>query len=107
MQRYKARFGKYIEDVEAGKAKIAAGCVAATFHGEADEVLELQWTCMVEDLRMKGSLCNCIAVYDVSGSMDDTQWRCAVCWACSSQSSARSRGRVGHHIQCQPRDPQD
>jgi hypothetical protein len=90
MQRYKARFGKYVEDVEAGKAKIAAGGVAAAFHGEADEVSELQWTRMVEDLCMKGSLCNWIAVYDVSGSMDDTQWRCAVPWACSSRLVRRA-----------------
>ncbi|RLN03198.1 hypothetical protein C2845_PM13G08330 [Panicum miliaceum] len=86
MRRYKglfkkhdeARFDKYLEDVEAGKAKIAAGALlpheiaAAAFSGEADDVSELQWRRMVEDLRKKGSLSNCIAVCDVSGSMTGT-----------------------------------
>ncbi|CAL5053844.1 unnamed protein product [Urochloa decumbens] len=86
MRRYKAlfkkhdeaRFGKYLEDVEAGKAKIAAGALlpheisAAAFRGEKDDVSELQWARMVEDLRKKGSLSNCIAVCDVSGSMTGT-----------------------------------
>ena len=86
MRRYKflfkkhdeARFGKYLEDVEAGKAKIAAGALlpheiaAAAYRGEADAVSELQWRRMVDDLRKKGSLSNCIAVCDVSGSMTGT-----------------------------------
>ncbi|CAO2189003.1 unnamed protein product [Urochloa humidicola] len=86
MRRYKAlfkkhdetRFDKYLEDVEAGKAKIAAGALLpheiahAAFAGEADDVSELQWRRMVEDLRKKGSLSNCIAVCDVSGSMGGT-----------------------------------
>ncbi|CAN6220738.1 unnamed protein product [Urochloa humidicola] len=86
MRRYKAlfkkhdeaRFGKYLEDVEAGKAKIAAGALlpheisAAAYRGEKDDVSELQWARMVEDLRKKGSLSNCIAVCDVSGSMTGT-----------------------------------
>ncbi|KAJ1256176.1 hypothetical protein BS78_K073600 [Paspalum vaginatum] len=86
MRRYKAlfkkhdeaRFDKYLEDVEAGKAKIAAGALlpheiaAAAFCGEADDASELQWRRMVEDLRKKGSLSNCIAVCDVSGSMNGT-----------------------------------
>ena len=73
-----ARFDKYLEDVEAGKSKIAAGALlpheiaAAAFRGEADDVSELQWRRMVEDLRKKGSLSNCIAVCDVSGSMTGT-----------------------------------
>ncbi|CAO2187755.1 unnamed protein product [Urochloa humidicola] len=72
------RFDKYLEDVEAGKAKIAAGALLpheiahAAFAGEADDVSELQWRRMVEDLRKKGSLSNCIAVCDVSGSMGGT-----------------------------------
>ncbi|OEL16184.1 hypothetical protein BAE44_0022796 [Dichanthelium oligosanthes] len=86
MRRYKAlfkkhdevRFGKYLEDVEAGKAKIAAGALlpheiaAAAYRGEKDDVSELQWHRMVDDLRKKGSLSNCIAVCDVSGSMGGT-----------------------------------
>ncbi|KAK3132112.1 hypothetical protein QOZ80_6AG0515970 [Eleusine coracana subsp. coracana] len=83
MKRYKGlfkkhdetRFGKYLEDVEAGKAKIAAGALlpheiaAAAYRGEDDNVSELQWRRMVEDLRKKGSLSNCITVCDVSASM--------------------------------------
>jgi hypothetical protein len=35
-------------------------------------MLELQWIRMVEDLHKKGSLRNCIAVCDVSGSLHGT-----------------------------------
>jgi hypothetical protein len=86
MRRYKAlfkkhdetRFDKYLADVEAGKTKIAAGALMpheiahAAFAGEADDVSGLQWRRMVDDLRKKGSLTNCIAVCDVSGSMRGT-----------------------------------
>uniref|UniRef100_A0A8R7R5N2 Uncharacterized protein n=1 Tax=Triticum urartu TaxID=4572 RepID=A0A8R7R5N2_TRIUA len=86
MRRYKVlfkkhdeeRFDKYLEDVEAGKAKISAGALlpheiaAAAYRGEDDDVSELQWRRMVDDLRSKGSLCNCISVCDVSGSMTGT-----------------------------------
>jgi len=64
--------------VEAGKAKIAAGALlpheiaGPAYKGQDDEVSELQWRRMVEDLRDKGSLSNCIAVCDVSGSMIGT-----------------------------------
>nr|XP_034585461.1 uncharacterized protein LOC117848234 [Setaria viridis] len=86
MRRYKAlfkkhdaaRFGEYLDDVGAGKAKIAAGALlpheiaAPAYRGEDDEVSELQWRRMVDDLRKKGSLSNCIAVCDVSWSMTGT-----------------------------------
>ncbi|XBI40003.1 hypothetical protein VPH35_124668 [Triticum aestivum] len=86
MRRYKVlfkkhdgeRFDKYLEDVEAGKAKISAGALlpheiaAAAYRGEDDDVSELQWRRMVDDLRSKGSSCNCISVCDVSGSMTGT-----------------------------------
>ncbi|RLN12733.1 hypothetical protein C2845_PM09G18930 [Panicum miliaceum] len=86
MRRYKAlfkkhdevRFGKYLEDVAAGKAKIAAGALlpheiaTAAYRGEKDDVSELQWRRMVDDFRKKVSLSNCIAVCDVSGSMYGT-----------------------------------
>uniref|UniRef100_A0A453T530 Uncharacterized protein n=1 Tax=Aegilops tauschii subsp. strangulata TaxID=200361 RepID=A0A453T530_AEGTS len=92
MRRYKAlfqkhdeeRFAKYLEDVEAGKAKIAAGAVlpheiaAAAYRGEEDEVAELQWCRMVDDLRAKGSLRNCISICDVSGSMEGTPMEVAI-----------------------------
>ncbi|XBH71575.1 hypothetical protein VPH35_099014 [Triticum aestivum] len=86
MRRYKllfkkhdeVRFGRYMDDVKAGKAKISAGellpheIAAAAFHGQEDDVSELQWRRMVDDLRAKGSLRNCISVCDVSGSMTGT-----------------------------------
>ncbi|KQK11817.1 hypothetical protein BRADI_2g62566v3 [Brachypodium distachyon] len=88
MKRYKSksqfkkhdelRFAKYLEDVDAGKAKIAAGALlpheiaAPAYRGEDDEVSELQWRRMVDDLHAKGSLRNCISVCDVSGSMEGT-----------------------------------
>ncbi|KAF6991303.1 hypothetical protein CFC21_008404 [Triticum aestivum] len=86
MRRYKSlfkkhdeeRFDKYLEDVEAGKAKIAAGALlpheiaAAAYRGQDDNVSELQWRRMVDDLRSKGSLHNCISVCDVSASMSGT-----------------------------------
>ncbi|KAL3687731.1 hypothetical protein R1sor_014040 [Riccia sorocarpa] len=87
MKRYKEiflkhdeeRFNKYLEDVKAGKAKIAAGAllphevlksVVEDSDPQAVEVSELQWARMVEDLKTKGSMSNCLAVCDVSGSMD-------------------------------------
>ena len=86
MRRYKSqfqkhdeeRFAKYLEDVESGKAKITAGALlpheiaAPAYRGEDDQVSELQWRRMVDDLRAKGSLRNCISVCDVSGSMEGT-----------------------------------
>uniref|UniRef100_A0A0E0M2Z4 TROVE domain-containing protein n=1 Tax=Oryza punctata TaxID=4537 RepID=A0A0E0M2Z4_ORYPU len=86
MRRYKAlfkkhdedRFAQYLADVEEGKAKIAAGALlpheiaSAAMRGEEDDVSELQWRRMVDDLRAKGSLRNCISVCDVSGSMSGT-----------------------------------
>ncbi|KAI4979306.1 hypothetical protein ZWY2020_016059 [Hordeum vulgare] len=86
MRRYKflfkkhdeERFEQYLEDVEDGKAKISAGALlpheiaASAYRGEDDNVSELQWRRMVDDLRSKGSLRNCISVCDVSGSMNGT-----------------------------------
>ncbi|KAL6603082.1 hypothetical protein ACP70R_043443 [Stipagrostis hirtigluma subsp. patula] len=67
------RFEKYLADVQAGKAKIAAGAVLpheilASVDG--DGVADLQWERMVNDLRALGKLNNCITVCDVSGSME-------------------------------------
>ncbi|KAK9926258.1 hypothetical protein M0R45_023499 [Rubus argutus] len=71
-----ARFKKYLEDVKAGKATIEAGAllpheiVKSLNDGDGGEVGELQWKRMVEDLLKVGKLTNCIAVCDVSGSME-------------------------------------
>jgi hypothetical protein len=64
--------------VKSGKAKIAAGAllpheiIRFLNDGDGDEVAELQWERMVGDLAKKGKLTNCIAVCDVSGSMEGT-----------------------------------
>ncbi|KAF9603849.1 hypothetical protein IFM89_038032 [Coptis chinensis] len=89
MEHDESRFTEYLEDVKKGKAKIAAGALLPheilgkvvaryTYGGEEeeaeklDEVAELQWKRMVEDLSVKGKFKNCLAVCDVSGSMDGT-----------------------------------
>ncbi|KAF8658579.1 hypothetical protein HU200_059040 [Digitaria exilis] len=66
------RFGKYLEDVKAGKAKIAAGAllphqIIASIDDEG--VADLQWERMLSDMRELGKLGNCMAICDVSGSM--------------------------------------
>ncbi|KAK6126624.1 hypothetical protein DH2020_039634 [Rehmannia glutinosa] len=70
------RFGEYLEKVETGEAKIAAGAllpheIIAALYDEDDggKVAELQWKRMVDDMAKKGKLNNCLAVCDVSGSM--------------------------------------
>ncbi|KAJ9700655.1 hypothetical protein PVL29_006120 [Vitis rotundifolia] len=72
------RFGEYLEIVQTGKAKIAAGAllpheiIASLNEEDGEKVAELQWARMVEDLSKKGRLTNCIAVCDVSGSISGT-----------------------------------
>lgn len=72
------RFKQFLQDVEEGKKKIAAGAVlphevlrdAIEKADQTPNVAELQWKRMVEDLSVSGKLSNCIAVCDVSGSME-------------------------------------
>ncbi|TYK16024.1 GPI inositol-deacylase PGAP1-like protein [Cucumis melo var. makuwa] len=72
------RFAQYLKDVKDGKTKIAAGAllpheiIMSLFDGQEDggEVAVLQWKRMVDDLLKKGKLRDCIAVCDVSGSME-------------------------------------
>ncbi|XP_057448092.1 uncharacterized protein LOC130739727 [Lotus japonicus] len=72
----KERFEKYLEDVKSGKTTIAAGALLPHEIIESlrdrcgGEVAELQWKRMVDDLLKKGKLKNCIAVCDVSMSMN-------------------------------------
>nr|CAB3471029.1 unnamed protein product [Digitaria exilis] len=70
-------FGSYLADVKSGKAKIAAGALlpheilaSIGTDNAGDGVADLQWRRMVSDLRALGKLSNCIAVCDVSGSME-------------------------------------
>jgi hypothetical protein len=70
------RFQQYLDDAKAGKTKVAAGAVLPheiireLDGGDGGQVAELQWKRTVDDMKEKGSLRNCIAVCDVSGSMN-------------------------------------
>ncbi|KAF7123483.1 hypothetical protein RHSIM_Rhsim12G0020500 [Rhododendron simsii] len=70
------RFMEYLANVKPGKATIAAGAllphdiIASLNDGDGGEVAELQWKRMVDDLSKKGKMKNCLAICDVSGSMD-------------------------------------
>ncbi|GER26083.1 hypothetical protein STAS_01710 [Striga asiatica] len=74
------RFHQYLDKVEKGEAKIAAGAllphviIADLDDGSDDgcQVAELQWKRMVDDMAKVGKLNNCLAVCDVSGSMEGT-----------------------------------
>ncbi|CAN6717546.1 unnamed protein product [Malus baccata var. baccata] len=78
MKHDEERFKKYLEDVKAGKSKIAAGAllpheiIASLKDGDGGEVGELHWKRMVEDMLKQGKMKNCLAVCDVSGSMCGT-----------------------------------
>ncbi|KAJ4840339.1 hypothetical protein Tsubulata_011372 [Turnera subulata] len=78
------RFTQYLEDVKAGKAKIAAGAllpheiIASLDDDDGGQVAELQWKRMVDDLLEKGKLKNCLAICDVSGSMSGTPMEVSV-----------------------------
>ncbi|GLJ48918.1 hypothetical protein SUGI_1031860 [Cryptomeria japonica] len=71
------RFALFLADVKSGKKKIAAGALlpheiveqAVQSEGN-DEVAELQWLRMVEDMTREGKLSDSLAVCDVSGSME-------------------------------------
>ncbi|CAK9160058.1 unnamed protein product [Ilex paraguariensis] len=70
------RFKEYHENVKLGKATIAAGAllpheiIVSLKDGDGGQVAELQWARLVDDLKKKGILRNCIAVCDVSSSMN-------------------------------------
>ncbi|XP_077229138.1 uncharacterized protein LOC143862033 [Tasmannia lanceolata] len=77
------RFSAFLDRVKKGKAKIAAGALLphqivaevesdsdSEDESETDSVAELQWRRMVDDLSKQGKLTNCLAVCDVSGSME-------------------------------------
>ncbi|XP_021810753.1 uncharacterized protein LOC110754062 [Prunus avium] len=97
LEHDKERFSKYLEDVKAGKSKIAAGALLPheiiaqlniqlyDFGFEPDEngdvddqVAELQWKRMVDDMLKQGNMNNCLAVCDVSGSMGGTPMEVSV-----------------------------
>ncbi|VVB09155.1 unnamed protein product [Arabis nemorensis] len=73
MKTYKEIFSNHDEERE--KTKIAAGAllphwIIRDLEGrDGGQVAKLQWKRMVDDLKKKWSLTNCIAISDVSGSM--------------------------------------
>ncbi|KFK25555.1 hypothetical protein AALP_AA8G130100 [Arabis alpina] len=84
LKRDAERFQQYLDDAKEGKTTIAAGAVlphemiGELDGGDSGQVAELQWKRMVEDMRNKGCLTNCIAISDVSGSMAGTPMEVAV-----------------------------
>ncbi|XP_039129375.1 LOW QUALITY PROTEIN: uncharacterized protein LOC120265511 [Dioscorea cayenensis subsp. rotundata] len=101
------RFLNFLEDVKKGKAKIAAGallpheilaavCKPKDKDGDDDDVAELQWARMVQDVLKLGKLNNCIAVCDVSGSMFGTPMEVCVAMGIliSELSEEPWKGRV-------------
>ncbi|XP_031489744.1 uncharacterized protein LOC116257269 [Nymphaea colorata] len=76
------RFAEYLRDVKMGKCKIASGAllpheilkaaITAATNGGTDEVAELQWRGIVEEMQKKQKLTNSLAICDVSGSMAGT-----------------------------------
>lgn len=80
------RFGQYIADVNAGKAKINASqvyphdLVAQYLNGakEEDPVIEAQWKVIKESARETGAFDRSIVVCDVSGSMEGVPMQVAI-----------------------------
>ncbi|EOA20127.1 hypothetical protein CARUB_v10000406mg [Capsella rubella] len=78
------RFQQYLDDAKTGKTKLAAGAllpheiIRSLKDGDGGQVAELQWKRMVDDLKKKGTLKNCIAISDVSGSMEGDPMEVAV-----------------------------
>ncbi|WVZ09552.1 hypothetical protein V8G54_014082 [Vigna mungo] len=70
------RFKAYLEDVKSGKSTIAAGAllpheiIRSLKDEDGGDVAELQWKRVVDDLKKKGMMKSCLAVCDVSGSMN-------------------------------------
>ncbi|RWR78825.1 hypothetical protein CKAN_00737700 [Cinnamomum micranthum f. kanehirae] len=87
MKHDQERFLEFLSKVREGKAKIAAGALlpheilsflSYDMDTDIDEVAELQWKRMVEDLSSKGKLSNSLSVCDVSGSMYGTPMQVCV-----------------------------
>ncbi|OMO54841.1 hypothetical protein CCACVL1_27532 [Corchorus capsularis] len=82
LQHDNKRFKGYIEGVKEDDESIGAGAllphhIIASLK-DAEEVAELQWRKMVEGLKRKGKLINCIAVCDVSKRMEGTSMEVSV-----------------------------
>ncbi|KAI3876337.1 hypothetical protein MKX03_032935 [Papaver bracteatum] len=77
-RRDETRFNNYLESVKRGETSIAAGAllphlILDSLNGKkGQDVAELQWKRMVDDLSKIGKLNDCLAISDVSGSMSGT-----------------------------------
>ncbi|KAI5330400.1 hypothetical protein L3X38_029798 [Prunus dulcis] len=120
LEHDKERFSKYLEDVKAGKSKIAAGALLPheiiaqlniglydhySFESEPnengdvdDQVAELQWKRMVDDMLKQGNMNNCLAVCDVSASMGGTPMEVSVALGLLVSDI----GGKGYHFQSKP-----
>ncbi|KAI3958430.1 hypothetical protein MKW98_011118 [Papaver atlanticum] len=96
MKKYKSffeahdeeRFNQYLESVQKGETKIAAGAllpheiIASSYEEKYKDgdynVAELQWRRMVDDMSKIGKLSDCLEIADVSGSMRGTPMDVAV-----------------------------
>lgn len=83
------RFNQFLQDVQAGKKKIASGSllpheIVGNFMkdcseaSEIDEVSNLQWRSYVDNLKKSGTLKSALSVCDVSGSMEGTPMQVAI-----------------------------
>ncbi|KAG6386619.1 hypothetical protein SASPL_151787 [Salvia splendens] len=78
------RFKEYLQKVKSGEATIAAGAllpheiIESLNDGDEGEVAELQWRRMVDDMAKIGKLSNCLAISDVSGSMEGIPMKVSV-----------------------------
>jgi len=79
------RFTKFLEDVKAGKSSIKGKqmfpheLVKTYFdNAEVDEVLELQWKTIIDDVRKNVSMSDSLVLSDVSGSMSGTPMEVSV-----------------------------
>ncbi|KAI3942644.1 hypothetical protein MKW98_014231 [Papaver atlanticum] len=83
-RRDATRFNNYLESVKRGKSSIAAGAllphlILDSLKGKkGQDVAELQWKRMVDDLSKIGTLNDCLAISDVSASMNGTPMDVAI-----------------------------
>jgi Domain of unknown function (DUF2828) len=71
----KALTPRRVERNKKGKSSLASVLRAHIARREA-QVVDAQWDAMIARLREAGTLDNCLAICDVSGSMGDINWHC-------------------------------
>eukprot|EP00210_Caulerpa_lentillifera_P008934 g8525.t1 len=89
--RDEKRFREYLEKVKQGKEKVNASAlqphdlVKQVYHAEWEPLepnalttIQVQWDAYVQKLKESGVLSNCLAICDVSGSMEGTPMKVAI-----------------------------